>query len=135
MKNLIILALLLMNAELFAQHQVEVTIRNIEEIKGSVLVAVYDSEQTFMKKNLTSRKIEVTGNEVTVVFENVKPGEYAITTFHDINENQKLDSNFVGLPKEPYGFSNDAMGSFGPPSFEKAKVKIDGNKKLVINLK
>jgi uncharacterized protein (DUF2141 family) len=124
-----------MSVPLFAQHKVEVTIRGIEEIKGSILVAVYNSEDSFMKKHITSRKIKITGSEVTLVFENVKADNYAITTFHDENDNDKLDTNFMGIPKELYGFSNDAKGSFGPPSFEKAKVKVDGDKKLVINIK
>lgn len=119
----------------YAQHRVELTVRGIEKMKGSVLVAVYNSEESFMKKHLVAKKVNVSGSEVTVVFENVKPGDYAITTFHDENNNNKLDTNFFGIPNESYGFSNDARGAFGPPSFEKAKVKVDGNKKLVINLK
>ena len=135
MKFLAITLLTLTSIQLFAQYRVEVVIRGIEEVKGSVLVAVYNNEASFMKKHLTSRKVKVAGKEVTLVFENVKPGEYAISTFHDENDNNKLDSNFVGIPKELYGFSNDAKGSFGPPDFAKAKVKIDSDKKLVITLK
>lgn len=127
--------LFLGSGALYAQHQVELTIKGIEKVQGSILVAVYNNEESFMKKRLTSKKIKITGKEVSLVFEDVAPGDYAITTFHDENDNNKLDTNFLGIPNEPYGFSNDAMGSFGPPSFEKAKVKVDGNKKLVINLK
>jgi uncharacterized protein (DUF2141 family) len=107
----------------------------LKNVQGSVLVAVYNSEETFMKKRLASKKVKVSDKEVTLTFDDVSSGDYAITTFHDENDNNKLDTNFLGIPNEPYGFSNDARGSFGPPSFEKAKVKVDGNKKLVINLK
>lgn len=127
--------LLLGSGVLYAQHKVELTIRGIENVQGSVLVAVYNSEETFMKKRLASKKVKVSDKEVTLTFDDVSSGDYAITTFHDENDNNKLDTNFLGIPNEPYGFSNDARGSFGPPSFEKAKVKVDGNKKLVINLK
>jgi uncharacterized protein (DUF2141 family) len=120
---------------LYGQHTVELTIRGIEKVQGSVLVAVYNSEESFMKKRIASKKVNVKGKEVTLVFEGISSGEYAISTFHDANGNNKLDTNFLGIPHEPYGFSNDARGSFGPPSFEKAKVKIEGSKKLVINLK
>jgi uncharacterized protein (DUF2141 family) len=54
---------------------------------------------------------------------NVKPGRYAIAIFHDLNGNGKLDRNFIGLPSEPYGFSND-VGRRGPPSFEGAQVTV-----------
>jgi uncharacterized protein (DUF2141 family) len=134
MKLIISCILCLGAGVLYGQHKVELTIRGIEKMQGSVLVAVYNSEESFMKKRLTSKKVKVSGKEVTLVFEDVSPSEYAITTFHDENDNDKLDTNFLGIPNEPYGFSNDARGSFGPPSFEKAKVKIDGDKKLVINL-
>jgi uncharacterized protein (DUF2141 family) len=54
---------------------------------------------------------------------NVKPGSYAIAVFHDTNANTKLDRNFIGLPTEPYGFSNDA-GRRGPPNFERALITV-----------
>ncbi len=135
MRILAITLITLTSLPLFGQYRVEITIKGLEEVKGSVLVAVYNSEESFMKKHIASKKIKVTDKVVTLFFENVKSGDYAVTTFHDENDNDKLDSNFVGIPKELYGFSNDAKGSFGPPSFEKAKVKVDGDKKLVITLK
>jgi uncharacterized protein (DUF2141 family) len=54
---------------------------------------------------------------------NVKPGRYAIAVFHDTNSNGKLDRNFIGLPQEPYGFSND-VGRRGFPSFEGALIEV-----------
>ncbi|MEE1610647.1 DUF2141 domain-containing protein [Microvirga sp. CF3016] len=54
---------------------------------------------------------------------NVKPGSYAIAVFHDINGNGRLDRSFIGLPNEPYGFSND-VGRRGPPSFEAARIVV-----------
>lgn len=135
MKKIILPLLVIISMQLAAQHRLEITIKGIEKAEGSILVAVYNSEESFMKKHLLSGKQKAAANQVTIVIENVKPGEYALTTFHDENDNNKLDTNFLGIPNEPYGFSNDAKGSFGPPSFEKARVKVDGDKKLVINLK
>ena len=54
---------------------------------------------------------------------NVKPGAYSIAVFHDTNGNGKLDRSFIGLPNEPYGFSND-VGRRGPPSFEAARIVV-----------
>lgn len=54
---------------------------------------------------------------------NVKPGSYAIAVFHDTNGNGKLDRNFIGLPSEPYGFSND-VGRRGAPNFEAARIIV-----------
>ena len=58
---------------------------------------------------------------------NVLPyGEYAVTLFVDFNGNQKLDKNFLGIPKEQYGFSNNVMGRMSPPTFDQAKFTIVG---------
>ena len=54
---------------------------------------------------------------------NVKPGAYAIAVFHDTNGNGKLDRSLIGLPSEPYGFSND-VGRRGAPDFEAAKIVV-----------
>jgi uncharacterized protein (DUF2141 family) len=58
-----------------------------------------------------------------VIIEDLPVGSYAISIFHDLNENEKLDTNFVGFPKEPFAFSAP-MGKFGPPKFEQAIFKV-----------
>jgi uncharacterized protein (DUF2141 family) len=100
-----------------------VNIKNIKSDKGIIGVAVFRSEGEFMKKNWQQQSIAAKAGEVQVVFKNLPAGIYAISVMHDENENGKLDSNSLGIPKEGFGFSNDAMGMFGPPSFEKAKFK------------
>ncbi len=52
-------------------------------------------------------------------------GRYSIKAFHDENNNSKLDTNFLGMPTERYGFSNNARGRFGPPSFAEAAVTLN----------
>jgi uncharacterized protein (DUF2141 family) len=135
MKIILFFVCTLVSVELFAQHTLQVVVSNVEEIKGNMMVAVYNNEGDFMKKHVDVKKAKITGKEVIVIFENMEPGDYAITLFQDKNENLKLDTNVIGMPKEPYGFSNNVMGNMGPPSFEQAKVKLDANKKLSINLR
>lgn len=135
MKLLLIFLLCAMAFSLSAQNKLEVTIRGMKSEKGSVLIALYDSEGSFMKKHIASRKVKAAERSLTIVFDNLKPGSYAVSTFHDENENEKLDSNFFGIPKELYGFSNNAKGSFGPPSFDNARVTIDRDKKITIDLR
>ena len=53
-------------------------------------------------------------------------GEYAIAIFVDANRNGKMDKNFLGIPKEQYGFSNNVMGRMAAPSFEQAKFEVTG---------
>jgi len=61
----------------------------------------------------------------TVTIGNLAPGNYAIAVFADLNGNGELDSNFLRMPVEPYGFSNDARGRFGPPDFDEAMFVVE----------
>ena len=66
---------------------------------------------------------------------NLPEGIYAIALFIDANENFKIDKNFLGIPKEQYGFSNNAMGKLSGPSFEQAKFQVKGSAAQNIKLK
>lgn len=119
-----------------AQGNIEVTVRNIDEAKGSIRVGLFTNEDNFLKKAIEGKVVKASGTEVKVVFENLKAGEYAVSVIHDENENGELDTNGIGMPKEGFAFGNNAMGMFGPPSFEKAKVVVDKSPvKQVIELK
>lgn len=98
-----------------ADLTVEVT--GISQAKGDIHVAIFDQQGQWLRKAVASKKISAVEGKVQIVFENLPDGEYGLSAFHDLNSNGKLDANMIGIPTEPYGFSNDAAGSFGPPSF------------------
>jgi uncharacterized protein (DUF2141 family) len=104
--------------------------------RGQIYVGVYDRSETFpiAGRQLVGRILAAEGHEVRVRFENLPPGRYAAVAFQDENGNGKLDKNFLGIPKEPYGFSNGARGSGGPPSFSAAAVELapDGDTRIVL---
>lgn len=128
--------LMLCSGFTLAQGNIEVTVRNIDEAKGSIRVGLFTNEDNFLKKAIEGKVVKASGTEVKVVFENLKAGEYAVSVIHDENENGELDTNGIGMPKEGFAFGNNAMGMFGPPSFEKAKVVVDKSPvKQVIELK
>jgi uncharacterized protein (DUF2141 family) len=104
-----------------AGQDIEVTVKNIKNDQGVLVVGLFVSEKTFTKHPLKAEKPKAEAGTLKVIFRNVEPGDYAISIFHDANENGILDMNFMGMPKEGFGFSNDAMGVFGPPTFSKAK--------------
>ena len=112
-----------------------VVVQGVKSDQGLLRMGLYNSEKEFMKTRWQSKGSKAKVGELQLVFENVPPGTYAISVFHDANENGKLDSNFAGIPKEGFGFSNNAMGMFGPPSFEEAKFAFEGEKKIEIMLK
>jgi uncharacterized protein (DUF2141 family) len=138
MKKLNISSLLILGLlsafNLGAQNKIEVTIKNVKETKGTIRLALFNSENDFLKQPLESKVVKASATETNVVFENLKPGEYAISVIHDVNENKELDKGFMGIPQEPYGFSNDARGKFGPPSYEESKLTVKGDLKTSIKV-
>ena len=140
MRNLFtVLIILSLSTNGYAQEKEKVSLTIEFEItkhnKGNILLALYNSEDTYMKTSYKSFKKEVKNNKVVFVLRDLKKGDYSFSYFHDVNGNKKLDKNFIGIPKEPYGFSNDKKGRFGPPSFEDSSIQIDKDTTINISIK
>ena len=97
---------------------------NIDAAQGSIYLAVYDKRHKFLDETavLFQKVIPVvqSGN-LEIALPELPAGTYAISCFHDVNGNGKLDTNFLGIPTEPYGFSNNARPKFRAPNWEEAK--------------
>ena len=119
-----------------------VRVDNIKEA-GEIHIAIYDSAEAFeadrgekggAAPGITQGTIEmVEPGSVTYRYE-LPPGTYAIGIFHDANLNNRLDNYFFGVPREQYGFSNNARGFMGPPSFEDAAFLVEGKTEISIGL-
>jgi uncharacterized protein (DUF2141 family) len=110
-----------------------VHVTGLREAKGNVLVQLANSRQDYESDDDAFRYLVLPADgakEMTAVFENVPAGEYAVKFFHDVNGNRKIDMGWRG-PTEAYGFSNNAMGLFGPPDYDKAKFTFDGAEKTI----
>ena len=116
----------------FAQGTVEVTVSNVKDTTGTIRVGIFKDQATFLKNAYLGKVVKAGKGEVKVIFENVPSGTYALSVIHDENRNGELDSNLIGIPKEGFAFGNDAMGTFGPPSYDKASFVIG---KEVIKMK
>ena len=123
----------LVGAALLAGSQVSgatltVVISDVRSDVGALNIGIYDNksdwlgDSTVQKRSLTVLENNV-GGVVTTSFE-VEPGEYAISVHHDDNDNGKMDTNFIGIPKEPTGLSNGAVPKFGPPKYKDAAFLI-----------
>lgn len=102
---------------------VEVRIANVTAGKGKLNLAVCDRER-YLKQCPFSTSVPAKGGEMVVVFRDVPAGTWAVIVYQDENENNQLDRNFIGVPKENYGFSRDAVNPFGPPSFDQAAIEV-----------
>ena len=113
-------------------HNITITVENISKA-GELHIAIYDSKKAFEEDRgeqggpapgiVDGFIIAATPGKFSHDFD-LPTGAYAIGVFHDVNGNNSLDTNFLGIPKEQYGFGNDATGSFGPPSFDEAAITV-----------
>ncbi|HMG94433.1 MAG TPA: DUF2141 domain-containing protein [Chryseolinea sp.] len=118
-----------------AQNNLEVKIDNIKNDKGDILIGLYTDGTNFPRKTTDGRIVKASKDGVIVAFHDLKPGPYAISVLHDENSNKDMDQSKIGIPTEGYGFSNNARGSLGPPSFDKAKFELQpGAKDTLISI-
>ncbi len=99
-------------------------IEGVEVAKGEIRIAVFNSEDTYTKEPVYAVVLPVNDNVLEWQVPDLPFGEYAIAVYHDKNKNGKLDTNLLGIPKENYGFSNNARGRFGPASWKDAMFII-----------
>ena len=131
----ILIAIILNTTFSYAQdtniHDVKVHINGLKNSKGKLLVGLYTDEASFLKKQFKSKVVTIENEKGTLVFKDVPEGIYAVSFIHDKNDNGKMDTNFMGIPKEDYGCSNNAKGFMGPPKWEDAKFELKGKDKTI----
>ena len=105
---------------------------------GFAMVALHHTEESFKDGEVSAfakTQTRVVDQRVQVVFTNLPYGWYGVSLFHDKNQNGQLDTNAMGIPKEAYGFSNNAKGFFGKPDYTKVKFELNSaEKQLAIKL-
>jgi uncharacterized protein (DUF2141 family) len=106
-----------------AKAQLSLTVTNIKEHKGSLMIAVFDQAGYDSGAQVAAGMVPVTGDTVTTAFD-LPAGAYGIKLFQDVNGNGKMDTNPFGAPIEPFAFSNNAPAQFGPASWEGAKFEV-----------
>lgn len=109
-------------------------VSGIEKPEGHLYVAIYNSKETFLKKPLTAFRVEVKDKTLSIPCSGLPEGTYAISLFQDENGNGRLDTADFGIPTEKVGFSNNAKGVMGPPSFEQCRFTFSEDMTLKINL-
>ncbi len=137
MRTIIVLSLLALQgfAQVLSAQTLTIEVRGIEKVKGQLYVAFYSSEDTFLKKPLTGLRVEVTDTVLTIPCQGLPAGEYAFALFQDENGNGRLDTAAFGIPTEKFGFSNNAEGIMGPPSYDKCLFCLQKDTLMVIDLK
>lgn len=131
MINIVLIVLLLLTP-----NEVKLEISGIKKPIGNLLIAAYNTRENYLDESQMTQGyvIQITETGTMTFMIDLPEGEYALAVMHDVNEDGKLNKNFFGIPTERYGFSNNARGTFGPPSFDDAKVFLTNGDTLRIAL-
>jgi len=111
-------------------HSIVIAVSGLHNGNGKVIAALYNSEIGFPKASNKAYKrlsFDIVEDKCIVEFENIPEGVYAISCFHDENNNDKMDTNFIGIPSEGTAASNNAEGVLGPPKFKDAQFTVTGD--------
>jgi uncharacterized protein (DUF2141 family) len=99
-------------------------VSGLDSDEGHVLCALFDSERTWLTEDrLQTSRVGISGGRAVCRFDDVPPGVYAITAFHDENDDQRLDRGLLGIPREPYCMSRNARRAFAAPRFADASFQ------------
>ena len=105
---------------------------NKPEAGGTLHMALCPNKEAYdTEQGCRTLSVPATSRTVSCAFEKVEEGTYAVKVFHDINNDGKLNTSWIGWPQEPYGFSNDAPVNMGPPSFKLAAITVGGSRNPV----
>jgi uncharacterized protein (DUF2141 family) len=132
-------SLLVLASSSFAQTgRITVQVEGIKSKTGKIALLLFNQAQGFpgeVKQSLRQELKNVNKEELTFVLDQLPYSTYAISVIHDENENQRIDTNFLGIPKEGYGFSNNSRNLFRAPRFKEAAFALDRSElTLRINL-
>ena len=118
------------------QNSVLVTVTNVYPVQGVLHIDVYDKDDKFMYKEyaVIRNKVDITNSSISYTIKDIPDGDYAICVWHDANKNGKMDKNFLGIPKEGYGFSKNPACLIGPPNFSNCTFNSKTSKELKIKM-
>ncbi|MDR1420322.1 MAG: DUF2141 domain-containing protein [Treponema sp.] len=129
-KNTVLLFLLIMGIKgLFAETLI-IRVENAEPGKGHLMVGLFNNENSFPDDYYAGQRIPVTDRLMIVTFTDLPEGMYAVSVYQDNNGNEQLDKNIFGIPKEKYGFSNNA----NRPDYNKCLFNFKGNMTITVRL-
>jgi uncharacterized protein (DUF2141 family) len=122
------------------QGRVEVTVTGFKNEEGTTRLALFLDASVWPDGDssiFATAVVPISDGQAVAVFEGVPAGPFAVSVFHDEDDDGELDSAALGIPSEPYGFSGDARDLFGPPSFKEAHIELAAGetKQITIRVK
>lgn len=132
--KLLVTIFLYLPMAIFGQHKLSISVEGVRSSEGHINIAIYKGSNGFLKFENAFKADSTKAQHGTTEFtiEDLPEGTYAIALFHDKNGNKRLDTNWLGIPKEQVAFSKSKMKAFGPPCFEDCSFKVQGDGTLKI---
>ncbi len=133
-----LLSLLISSTTLHSQDlKLTVKVHSLENTRGNLLIGLYSNGLNFPDKKYAQngKIIPISKAYEVYTFSKLKQGKYALAVIHDENKDGELSTNFLGIPKEGFGFSNNVIGAFGPPSFTKASIYLEKDTAILIKIR
>jgi len=125
--NSLIFALLISSTfNSFGQYTLVIEINDLRSNSGHVLLQLFDEDQ----KSINDAVGKIKNGTSVITFKNLKQSIYAFRYFHDENDNDEMETNWIGIPNEGFGFSNNVKGTFGPPAFKKWLFRFNEDSKM-----
>lgn len=130
-----VLTSFLLFAQMVHAFNLRVNIDNINSLQGQIQIIIYNTKEDFLKdeKGFKLLHFDINVNKMECLIENLPAGIYAVAILHDKDGDGKCAKNWLGVPTEGYGFSNNFRPKFAPPKFEDVNLTID--KDTTINIK
>ncbi|MFT0713766.1 DUF2141 domain-containing protein [Flagellimonas lutimaris] len=134
--RIFLLALIFAPLSMFSQNTISIHVHNVPSNRGNINVAVYNSDATFLSFDGVFKARTEIAHEgiVQLLIEDLPSGEYALAVFHDENGNGKLDTNWLGIPKEKVAFSKGKMKTFGPPKYKECSFRVHSDYEINVEL-
>lgn len=126
----IILFIPIATQSLFGQYSLKIEISDLRNNSGQIILELNNENG----ERISGFYQGIDNNKSIIIINNLKPGKYSFKYFHDENKNEKLDTNILGIPKEGFGFSNNAKGTFGPPAFNKTVFDLKSDRTVRCNI-
>lgn len=127
--------LLLTGILLQAQNTINVEMSGFDSDKGKARIGLFNEEKTFLRESNWDQVSEIKNNKAKATFKDIPDGIYAISVYHDENDNEELDLIMGMIPKEDTGTSNNPKTTMGPPKWEESIFEIKGNQELSFHIK
>ena len=126
--------LLLSGIFMQAQNDIQLNLSGLDNNIGTVKVGLYNSEGDFLEREFKTLSSKIVNRRASVVFLNIPDGIYAISSYHDEDNNGELNTIMGFIPTESFATSNNAPARFGPPEWEDAKFEVKNNDKLELDI-